>query len=329
MEELIHLSLETQAVLAVISKFGPIRPLDLSKKLDLSVKNTYKHLKRLLDEDIIIKSGRTPKVYYSVVNKKQVIAVDNSLTDFLVEQNYIYVSQSGEVIRGISGLAAWCQKNNFDLKKEKELLAKRIQKTDNIRQNGVISARYKLLENKQKIYLDHLYYGDFYTIDHFEKTKLGQLVYLGKGSQNKEFIKETSINIKSQLLNIMERHQIKMIGFIPPTVERKTQFMTYLKRFLEINLPEIKIEKIESQVKVAQKTLLKFEDRLLNAKETLAVDPNQKILGNVLLIDDAVGSGSTLNQSAGKIRNITDKKIKIIGYSVVGSAKGFEVISEV
>ena len=53
------------------------------------------------------------------------------------------------------------------------------------------------------------------------------------------------------------------------------------------------------------------------------------MVGNVLIVDDATGSGATLNETANKIRKITDKKIKIIGYSVVGSYKNFDVISEV
>jgi predicted amidophosphoribosyltransferase len=47
-----------------------------------------------------------------------------------------------------------------------------------------------------------------------------------------------------------------------------------------------------------------------------------------LLIDDAVGSGATLNQVAGKIK---DKGVaqKITGLALVGSFKGFDVITDV
>ena len=49
---------------------------------------------------------------------------------------------------------------------------------------------------------------------------------------------------------------------------------------------------------------------------------------NVLLIDDAVGSGSTLNEIAHQMKK---KKIAkhITGLALTGSFKGFEVISEV
>jgi len=58
----------------------------------------------------------------------------------------------------------------------------------------------------------------------------------------------------------------------------------------------------------------------------VALDSSQK---HILLIDDAVGSGATLNETAKKIR---DKKMcqgKIIGITITGSFNGFDVISEV
>ena len=132
-----------------------------------------------------------------------------------------------------------------------------------------------------------------------------------------------------QSINLISKYEITIVGFIPPTVDRKVQFLSYLKKGFSFELPELVINKTSSKVKVAQKTLRRLEDRITNAKETIAVNPNQKISGNVLLIDDAVGSGSTLNQTAGKIKNIAKSGIKVIGYSVVGSMRGFEVISEV
>ena len=48
---------------------------------------------------------------------------------------------------------------------------------------------------------------------------------------------------------------------------------------------------------------------------------------HILIIDDAIGSGATINEIAVKIK---DKKLanKITGLAITGSYKGFEVISE-
>ncbi|MEO8414009.1 MAG: hypothetical protein ABI472_10130 [Ginsengibacter sp.] len=49
---------------------------------------------------------------------------------------------------------------------------------------------------------------------------------------------------------------------------------------------------------------------------------------HVLLIDDAIGSGSILNQVAGKIKRKGIAK-KITALAIVGNFKGFDVITGV
>lgn len=67
---------------------------------------------------------------------------------------------------------------------------------------------------------------------------------------------------------------------------------------------------------------------ITNAQTTIAVNPNQIVDANVLIIDDATGSGATLNETAMQIKRNGIAK-KVIGLSITGSLKGFDVISEV
>ena len=104
--------------------------------------------------------------------------------------------------------------------------------------------------------------------------------------------------------------------------------MKEIEKYLNLPLNKLTITKIKKRVSIPQKTLSKLEDRIENAKKTIVVEGNNTF-DNVLLIDDAVGSGSTLNETALQIK---DKKIckgKIYGLAIVGSFKGFDVISEV
>jgi predicted amidophosphoribosyltransferase len=78
---------------------------------------------------------------------------------------------------------------------------------------------------------------------------------------------------------------------------------------------------------VPQKTLTKLEDRVENAKNTIVVDDTHTY-DILLLIDDALGSGSTLNETAQKVKKQGLAKT-IIGLAITGSFSGFEVISEV
>jgi phosphoribosylpyrophosphate synthetase len=103
--------------------------------------------------------------------------------------------------------------------------------------------------------------------------------------------------------------------------------MKVLANGLKINLPSIEILKIGGIIPVPQKSLNKLEERINNAENTFVV--KSKVSYNtVLLIDDAVGSGSTLNQISGKIK-AKNLATKIIGLAVVGSFKGFDVITDV
>lgn len=323
------ISNETQNVYKIIKQYGPIRSTEIVKKLNISTKTVYKHLLKLRDEDLIEKTGSTPMVFYAVKsnNSKQVFLP--SKDDEIINNNYLYVSPSGETFYGVDGFNEWCEKNKFIVEKEKTAFVKMFKVFQKHKKDGLISAKKSILSGSNKLYLDHIFFSEFYNIGHFGKTRLGQLVYLGKSSQNQALITEIVETIKPSILKLLEKYSIKFICFIPPTIDRKLQFMDVFKRKLKLSLLEIKAIKVPSLTKVPQKTLRKLEDRIVNAQKTIAISPNQKIDGNVLIIDDATGSGATLNEVAAKIKNIGKQDIKVIGYSVVGSYKGFDVISEV
>jgi predicted amidophosphoribosyltransferase len=67
---------------------------------------------------------------------------------------------------------------------------------------------------------------------------------------------------------------------------------------------------------------------VINARGTMSLDDRGRY-HNILLIDDALGSGATLNEVAKKIRQKDMCSGKIIGLAITGSFKGFDVISEV
>lgn len=114
--------------------------------------------------------------------------------------------------------------------------------------------------------------------------------------------------------------------YVPPTIQRKLQIMDVLENELQIDLPKINIKKVSNEITIPQKALSKLFERVANAKHTFIV-PDQKKFDTVLIIDDAVESGATINEIALKLREKNIAK-HIIGISVTGSFEGFEVISE-
>ena len=149
-----------------------------------------------------------------------------------------------------------------------------------------------------------------------------------KQTQDRKLIKELVFSFEDKVKSLIKKHKISAVGFIPPTVKRQVQLMKELERNLAIKLPSISIKKAQTPVIVAQKTLNKLEDRIENARNTIFVDETSKFV-NILLIDDAVGSGATMNETARKISLREICTGKIYGLAITGSFKGFEVISEI
>ncbi|MBD3280447.1 hypothetical protein GF389_02900 [Candidatus Dojkabacteria bacterium] len=320
---------ETQSVYDSIKEYEPVRPSELVELLGISTKNVYKHLARLLEFQKVQKLGETPVVYYSTNKPKPKTINTLDTNDLLIEYNYLYVDPTGRLIPGMEGFRTWVRKNKFDLEKQKKAYVKSLGRLSKYIKNVLISAKGRILNGKKKIALSQVYYNNFYTFDHFGKTKLGQLVYVGKSSQNRELISEIVEIVKPSIENLIRKHKIGYVGFIPPTVDRKMQFVEVFEDLLDLKFKRVEINKVASKNKLPQKSLRKLEDRVINAKKTIAVDPTQKIDKNVLLIDDAAGSGATLNETAKKVKKIAEPGVKVYGYAVVGSYKGFDVISEV
>jgi hypothetical protein len=291
------------------------------------------HLAKLIDEHILIKNGRAPKVYYSIAIPAKLEAKgENSIINHeaknIIKQNFFIITPSGERIEGLNGFIYWCQKNSLPLEKTAEEYLKTFNKYEKYRKDRLIDSETKLKSTFKNVFLDKLFYIDFYSIERFGKTKLGQLLLYAKQSQNKKLMQEIVEIIKPNNDKIIRKFKIDGVGFIPPTVKRETQLMKVLEKGLKLHTRRVEIVKIKTTVAVPQKTLNKLVDRIENAKNTIIV-PGSSSFNNILLIDDAVGSGATLNETAKKIR---DKKIckgKIIGLTVTGSFNGFDVISEV
>jgi predicted amidophosphoribosyltransferase len=195
--------------------------------------------------------------------------------------------------------------------------------------SGFIDGTEKLVNTKdyETIWLNKLYYLDFYAIERFGKTRLGTLLHYAKQGQNKYLMQIMMNEIEKQIKDFINNHKVDAVAFVPPTVRREVQIMKYIQQKLNLSLPHIEIQKISGIIPIPQKSLSKMNERIRNAENTFAVVDNRHFK-HVLLIDDAVGSGSTLNQIAEKIKNKEVAK-KVTGLAIVGSFKGFDVITDV
>ncbi len=319
-----------QKIIEYIRKNTQASPKDLYNLLDISPRAVFKQLNVLYKKNIIQKVGHPPKVYYTISNKeplKKPSDLDKQTTD-IIDSNFYYISPVGEEKIGLEGFEMWCRKQNLEITKTAREYLSTIRKYDRYKKNGLIDGMHKMSTTFDHVMLDKLFYLDFYAIERFGKTKLGQLLLLAKSSQNKKQITALIEIIGSQVRNIIKEFNIDAVGFIPPTVKREIQFMNELKKRLPIKQRLLSIVKTKTSVIIAQKTLNKLQDRIDNARQTIIVEDKMPF-DNILLIDDAVGSGATLNETAGQIKRKELCHGKIIGLAIVGSFKGFDVISEV
>ncbi|MBI5412498.1 hypothetical protein HZA43_05030 [Candidatus Peregrinibacteria bacterium] len=319
-------------IIDYIKTHGQATAKELINYLDLSPQAVFRQLARLLKKNQISKIGKSPKVFYHVHEQNKQKSESNVTLDFAVEktidQYFLVITPAGERKEGVDGFAYWCNKTGQPFEKTAKEYVETLKKYGAFNKEGLISGMDKLKSTFNRVDLDHLYYLDFYSIERFGKTKLGTMLLYAKQSQNKILIKELIDDIEPRIRSLAKDYRIDAIGFIPPTVKREVQFMKELERHSNLNLKKVNLVKVKTEIAIPQKTLNKLEDRIENAQKTIVVDDKGQYQ-NILLMDDAVGSGATLNSTAKQIREKGICSGKIIGLAITGSFKDFDVISEV
>jgi len=312
-----------------IKKHGRVSVNQLSNNFDLSRQMIHRHLVDLMHKGVLDKIGTPPKVFYFIKKEESVenkVNIEKRIRE-IIEEEYLIITPSGNRKSGMDGFIYWCNKNKLPIKKTAQEYIDTLKKYEKFKKNGLIDGIIKIKTTFKKSFLKSLFYLDFYSIERFGKTKLGQLLLYAKQSQDKKLIKELTDIIKPQIIQVIDKYKIDGVGFIPPTVKRETQFMKILEINLNLPVKILKISKIKTDITVPQKTLNKLDDRIDNARKTIVIEDNSQY-NNVLLIDDAVGSGATLNETALQIKQNKIAK-NVIGLAITGSFKGFDVISEV
>src|SRR3989338_8963054 len=317
-------------ILAYLHENKHARVADMVRHLGISNQALHKQLANLLASGVIEKTGRAPRVFYSISKASKVeIKTDALVSDMekFVNANYLYITPDGRKLSGTEGFIFWCGRHKLPIVKTAHEYVRTLEPYLKLRKNNLLDGTKKIANTFDKLWLDKLYYLDFYSIERFGKTKLGQLVLYAKQSQDRKIIAELIAEVMPKISVLAENGGYDAVGFVPPSIKREVQLMKELERSSNFNLPILKIEKIATPIRVPQKSLSKLEDRIENARATFVVT-DKNSYDNVILIDDAVGSGATMNEIARKLKEKGIAKI-VTGLALVGSYKGFDVISEV
>jgi len=321
-------------ILGYIKTNGQARVVELVDALGIGPVAMHRQLKGLIEKGLLVKSGHPPIVFYSLpreTDEEKSTRISQSTK--LVEDTFLYIDPSGHLLYGLKGLTAWSKKINKEEQIESlvdQYTKIRSQANAFVSPGGWIDATKRVANTfGNDMALDRVFYQDFYSLSTFGKTRLGQLVLYSKQSQNKQIICQVASGASKIINKLIEHYNIEAIGYIPHSIPRKIQFLKEFAKKLSLPFPEITLSKAyPGNIRVAQKTLSRLADRIENARGTIFVKNPQLRFKSILLIDDAVGSGASLNETAKKIKESGMAK-KVYGFAVVGSMKGFEVIREV
>lgn len=318
-------------ILEIIKKREQVTINDLVDFLGFSRQIIHRHISDLTKLGLIKKEGTSPKVFYSINADNG----DNENVDLSKEQekiiskNFFLITAIGQRKEGVNAFIEWSRNRNFDPKQKAKEYVSIYKKHQRYFKNGLVSGMYKMKETFDVVFLNEVYYLDFYSVEVFGKTKLGQMMLYAKQSQDKKLIRELIDEIKPKIEKLIKNKKIDAVGFIPPSIKRSVQFIKEIEKGLNLPISKIDLVKVFGEVIVAQKTLNKLSDRIKNSKQIkLVMGREVKKYKNILLIDDALGSGATLNEVARQIK-MQIKPDKVIGLAITGSFSGFEVISEV
>ncbi len=326
---------ETKQQLAdFIAEKGGASPSELADALGISPQMVHRHLKALVADGLVKKLGRAPHVKYlskpSRIVERSFPYLPQELADY-IEQHYISVKPNGEVLSGLEGFQWWVHKTKQDKQFEKlarEYVTNHRELSEKFKgAEGLIDASFKLADTFEESFADVLLYQEFYSLPKFGKTKSGQMVFLGKSGQDKEMIRALASQCKASINDIIKQYKIQAVVFAPHSIPRKVSFLKEFENALSLTLPTVQLQKVFSGTPVAQKSLQKLTDRIENANETIFLKNQNQPYKRILVIDDAVGSGATINAIAYKLKmNGADF---VVGYAITGSLKGFEVINEI
>lgn len=324
-----------EKIFKYINDTAPVSVNDMKLEFWISREMIHRHINRLINEGKIYKIWKAPKVFYFANEVVDIPILGftwepiNIDKDFFDINKFAFFWPDWDTKFWLDWFVAWCTKRNLEPNKEFVFYEKTLKKYDEFKTKyGLIKWIKKMKDTFDEVYLDKVYYLDFYSIEKYWKTYLWNLMFYAKQTWDTELAELIVNEIKKAIYNLIRVKNIDSYAFIPPSIDRKVQLLDELKKWLWIDLKELNLIKLFKDKVVAQKSLSKKSDRIENARDTIFVLDKKFESDTILLIDDAVWSWATLNETAKKIKERWFAK-KVIWLAIVWSYKGFEVINEV
>lgn len=321
-------------IIELLEECNELSVKEIVSKTNASKQMIHLALLKLIDENTVQKLGRTPKTSYRLIEQQptrpvlMIPALNEKQNQFLEEQ-CIIITHAGKLLRGIEALTYFCQEKDLPFERTYVELNSNFYALEKYYdKKGKINATEKLLNTKafDKVWPDNLYYFTFDTILPLGRTPWATLLHYAKQGQSTFLMNIIIEEVKERIHSFIKDQKADAVAFVPPSIGREIQFMKFLKNNLNLSLPLIEIKKINGLIPLPQHSVLRIENKIRNADNTYVVSETRHFK-HVIVIDDLVDSGATLNQIAGKIK-LKGIAAEVTGLALVGSLEGFDVVSE-
>lgn len=135
------------------------------------------------------------------------------------------------------------------------------------------------------------------------KYQISKQLFLAKQHQDKQYFKNLISLFYRNLECLLTTFDIDTIALTPPSISRKVQILELIDQLLGRSIPRIPLIKYSpSKILISEKSLRRPEERIQNAKNTIFIREENIDYNTVLLINDFVGSGAILNETAIKLK---------------------------
>lgn len=166
-----------QQILTYIQKVTMTTPTEVGTHFDLSRQMVHRHLNTLVETEKIKKIGSAPKVFYTAISDNTKASNYQINTDIqnCITKNFFFIEPTGVELSGIGGFEKWCRKRHFDITQKANEFVKIIEKYQKKKQDDLLDASGKMNKTfADDCCVDKLFYFDFYAVEIFGKTKMGQ-----------------------------------------------------------------------------------------------------------------------------------------------------------
>ena len=316
-------------VLEIVRHHPEISPSEIVTVTQRSRSMVQKYLRELVDAGYLVKKGDRSQVVYEAVR----------YASECMQESFLWKDVAGVLFFGIEGFKRWVADGallGMDFEEQVAVYEKSVKQylaeKDDV-SCFTMDIREKLVN--ERIFLDALLCRDLYTMqivgqdtNTMKRTKIAVLLEVVKGSGDRKKLKHLISGYVDAAIDtvyaVIQQKKIDAVAFVPPTAPRPVQIMRLLKKeFASRNVDCIPILSIGRHFpdlhgsRQEQKQIRSVRRRVLNARSTYRVKRTLDQYRRVLLVDDIVGSGATLNEIA---RQCKEKKIAeaVYGLCLVG-----------